>query len=261
MDKIYLDQYYEIASDYFSSQVTSPSADHFKLARQIKRTLNPHTLRRSLDIGCGSGRLVSAFAQTGFQASGIEPSAKAVSWASSIGLDVRQATLSDMPTCAYEVLTALHVLEHLQSPSAFVKDCARILCNGGLLILEVPNYRSRSAIRLREHWRPLYPDTHLYQFVPETLRRMTEQAGLRIVSELWLGGGTSWAQLRDVSLPSTMHVAQPIPRRGLVRQMTSGLWNMRRILFKIPGAQVALRYIYWHSLGFGEYLRIVAKKP
>jgi len=261
LERLYSEQYYETAKEYFSSQVQQPSADHFSLARQVKRLFGHRQSLRSLDIGCGSGQLVKAFGRMGFEAVGLEPSAKAAQWAQSIGLDVRQTPLEEMPAEYYDVVTALHVLEHVRQPSLFIKECSRILRFKGIFVLETPNYGSLRAIRMREQWQPLYPDTHLYQFTPVTLRKMIEMAGLQIASERRLGGSSDWGHHDEKNTNPSAPAVAPRTQRSLFRHLKKVIWDSRRLIFKVPFMHQFIRYIYWHLMGNGEYIQIIAKKP
>src|SRR6476646_2266712 len=161
--KLYSEEYYQNATGYYYSQLSEPSADDLKLASATARRL-AHKGRRSLDIGCGTGRLVEAFKRTGFQAFGTEPNEMAVEAARKFGRNVVVKDLSEVPAGSQDCITAMHVLEHTYSPKEFLAHCYRILTCGGLLMVEVPNYASRASRELKEHWQPLYPDKHLYQF-------------------------------------------------------------------------------------------------
>src|SRR5262249_55062168 len=77
ISKLYSSEYYQKASAYYQSQLSPPSADELKLARYAARKMKS-SRRRSLDVGCGTGRLVEAFERAGFQALGIEPNEMAV---------------------------------------------------------------------------------------------------------------------------------------------------------------------------------------
>jgi 2-polyprenyl-3-methyl-5-hydroxy-6-metoxy-1,4-benzoquinol methylase len=110
--------------------------------------------------------------------------------------------LSDVETGSQDCITAMHVLEHTYSPKEFLADCRRILDDHGILIIEVPNYTSRPARRAKEHWQPLYPDTHLYQFTPDTLKRYLRQSGFKPLSVRKVGGG------------GFLHAPRPVDRSG-----------------------------------------------
>jgi len=68
----------------------------------------------------------------------------------------------------FNKLYAIHVIEHLENPFTFLKECRRVLKHGtgmwGHMILQLP------ALDMED-------ETHLYVFNPESIRRLTELAG------------------------------------------------------------------------------------
>lgn len=259
LNQLYTAEYYETgASACFEMQLVPPRFDDFQLAQSCRAMLRTAKQPRSIDVGCGPGRLVEAFARSGFLAKGIEPSAMAAATAQSRNRDITNATVGDMPSTAFDVVTAMHVLEHVPTARTFVGECARILAPGGILVIEVPNYASRNSQALGPRWPHLYPDSHLYQFTPATLRRLIAGAGLRVVRERWLGGGIGEAATSQASRePAASDAArQPAPTNPL----KALVWESRRALFAIPGAQSLVRYAYWHLIGRGEYIRMFMTK-
>lgn len=259
LTQFYTEEYYETgASTCFEMQLVPPRFDDYALARTCRGLLRTSRQPRSIDVGCGPGRLVEAFARSGFLAKGIEPSAMAAATAQSRNRDITNATVGDMPSNAFEAVTAMHVLEHVPTARAFVKECARILAPGGILVIEVPNYDSRNAKALGSRWPHLYPDSHLYQFTPATLRRLITGAELRVARERWLGGGMSEARSAPPSQQPALASAtrQPPP----INPIKALVWESRRALFAIPGAQSMVRYAFWHLFGRGEYIRMYATK-
>jgi len=257
---LYTENFYELASDgeYFNSQLQTPIQSHIGLAAYAKRKLRKPGKATSLDIGCGAGRLVAAFAKVGFNAEGIEPSLKAVDAARNAGLSVRAMDLDEIRHSSYDVITAMHVLEHTSSPSAFISACERILLPSGLLILEVPNYGCKRAAQLKEHWRPLYPDVHLFQFTPETLRLLLTKHGFQVVSYKFLGGAID--ALPEDEGHSKPDTCSTIERRKWTNHLIGIPWRWRHMIFRIPRAQRTMQFLYWHLLGKGEFFQIIGRK-
>jgi 2-polyprenyl-3-methyl-5-hydroxy-6-metoxy-1,4-benzoquinol methylase len=145
----------------------------------------PETLRgRLLDVGCGDGERADWYRARGFEAYGVETSAKAVENARKLGLKVEQGTLSDVvyPDGFFDVVVMAHVLEHTHSPQAYLQECFRILKAGGTLAIAVPNIESHSASVFRENWSFLMLPIHLYHFSVETLSAYLRKNGFGVVS-------------------------------------------------------------------------------
>jgi SAM-dependent methyltransferase len=80
----------------------------------------------------------------------------------------------------FDVVHSCHTLEHLARPLRTLKDHARILKPGGVLILDVPNLALIGADDIIEEW---FVDKHLTHFSARTLSRMVEAAGFEIVEQ------------------------------------------------------------------------------
>jgi hypothetical protein len=82
------------------------------------------------------------------------------------------------------VITAFHVIEQLPDPREMVRALAARLKDGGRLVIEVPSSED-ALLTLYENdafQRFTYWSQQLFLFNTETLRRLAEQAGLRVVS-------------------------------------------------------------------------------
>jgi SAM-dependent methyltransferase len=154
------------------------------LHRRSVRELN-HLIgspNRVLDIGCGTGELLSVIrAEGNANIFGVEPSPQAARIArEERGLDVRTGTLEQRHLANQSVDTVLlsHVLEHLPSPRRTIAEIERILKPGGSLIVWVPNARSLPARLMGRYWMGWDVPRHLYAFGPGSLRAYIEQADL-----------------------------------------------------------------------------------
>lgn len=236
--------YYEGTIQYFSSQSSPVTADQRALAAEISAMLKGDA-RTSLDIGSGGGQLVEAFLDAGFSAMGTEPSEAACALAQKLGRDVRNVELKNFPADAFDCVTAMHVLEHIPKPRSFLAEIARITKPNGVVVVEVPNFGCKASRHLGARWLPLYPDTHLFHYTPVTLRAALRQAGLKPLRVRKLGGlGLLGHASRTTATPSTTPAhswtdVQSSPRH---RSLRSILWNMRTLVFRVPGVRRLVRW-------------------
>jgi hypothetical protein len=187
--------------------------------------------------------LVEAFRLLGFEARGIEPNEMAVQAGRQCGRNVALMALAEIPERSQHCITAMHVLEHTYSPKGFLVQCHRILSDRGLLILEVPNFASSASRRLKEHWQPLYPDTHLYQFAPGTLTSYLTVSGFEVLSIRKIGGGGFVHAAGEPAGDPADN--DSVSDRG--RRIKDWIWNNRHCVYRIPYAQDIVRYFFWQS--------------
>lgn len=160
-----------------------------RTARRVLRRIALHKSPpgRLLDAGAGPGFFVDEARKAGWSADGVEAARWAVEWGEA-QVDpppVRHGdvqTLSGCGSCAFRVVTAFDVIEHLEDPASFLGACARVLEPGGLLVLTTPRFDSLAARLAGGRWHCLMP-AHVHYFSRPSLRAALERAGFCIVSE------------------------------------------------------------------------------
>ena len=140
---------------------------------------------RHLDVGCGSGSTLALTRSLGWTTCGIEVAAAAAQQARRFADEIYDGDALSAPIAPgrFDLVTALHVVEHVADPVALLDRMLSWLAPGGLLICEVPNAAGLGAQTFGPAWPSLELPRHLSQFSPESLRRAVEQAGGRV---LWL---------------------------------------------------------------------------
>jgi 2-polyprenyl-3-methyl-5-hydroxy-6-metoxy-1,4-benzoquinol methylase len=172
--------------------------------------------KKLLDFGCGAGGFVSKARQLADSVAGIELEVRVREyWAGRISVYPN----IEFAGHGYDLITAFHVIEHLPDPRALLKELATKLARRGRMVVEVPNSEDAlltlydsEAFQSFTYW-----SQHLFLFSSETLLRLAEQAGLRIVAIqqhqryslsnhlYWLskdrpGGHTKWSFLDNADL-------------------------------------------------------------
>lgn len=132
-----------------------------------------------LDYGCGDGYFLNLAKLFGFDTYGIDFSTVRNERAASRGMTIfnnLEALKSD-GIGKMNAVTLFQVLEHLEDPLNTLKNIANVMLDGGILIVEVPDYRGVSQPKNFRDFHNVHPLEHINAFTPISLKRMCEQAG------------------------------------------------------------------------------------
>jgi SAM-dependent methyltransferase len=107
--------------------------DHRLVADTLLRHLQGGSV---LDIGCGSGALLSLLPER-FRRCGIEIGVEARTMAAAHGVELLGSNIADLDTLdrSFDAIVACDVVEHFPNPKAFIESVMRQLRPGGLLLL------------------------------------------------------------------------------------------------------------------------------
>lgn len=150
---------------------------------RVRRVLRESGISRGhvLDIGCGNGKFLELMSQAGWEISGTEIRGTAYARAEKVAgihlYPVEEGMRLPLADASVDVVTIWHVLEHVSDPKALLAECRRVMKEGGMLLVEVPNVGSWQARWSGRKWFHLDPPRHFYEFTDASLRRMLDQAG------------------------------------------------------------------------------------
>ncbi len=120
------------------------------------RARQPFEGLRLLDIGCGGGLLCEPMARLGFQVVGVDASERNIGTASAhaaeaaLTIDYRASTAEALVAAGeplFDVILNMEVIEHVADPGEYLRDCARLLKPGGLMVVATLN-RTLKALAL-----------------------------------------------------------------------------------------------------------------
>jgi len=148
---------------------------------------------RLLEVGAAGGDFLALMRGRGWEVEGIERFAQAEN---AYGILIHRQSFPeecDLPGESFDVIVAWSVFEHLHDPAGAFAECVRLLCPGGLLIVQVPNLRSIHGRIARMEDVP----RHLYFFSPRTLAQYAKLAGFRLEKVSHVTAGFSGASGRE----------------------------------------------------------------
>jgi SAM-dependent methyltransferase len=149
------------------------------------RLVQPHLRgrQRMLDVGCDMGFLLDVAARDGFEElHGIEPNPKARGVAEALPGTVISDKFyedQDYPPESFDLITLIHVLDHVFDPREILERAWGHLRPGGILLAVVHNVRSLLGLLLGERF-PVFNLYHHYFFSKQTLRGLCESAGFDV---------------------------------------------------------------------------------
>jgi 2-polyprenyl-3-methyl-5-hydroxy-6-metoxy-1,4-benzoquinol methylase len=243
---VYVDGYYTGGGD-FGIDVRHPRFQAFLAEVNAQRAQLLGSLvaepGRLLDVGCGTGEFMAAMRDRGWTVAGAEPIEESAELARSRGLHVRAAMLADsgMAPGAWDVVSALHVLEHVPDAPAFLRELAGWAAPGGHVLVEAPNWNSHLRRASGDRYVHLRPLEHLVHLEPRTLELAFRGAGLEPVAigtRTWTSRLHTPAEaLADTGRGSLARLPGPLARaaaaagRALDARRAQGMvvWGLARV--------------------------------
>jgi len=141
---------------------------------------------RFLDVGCAEGYLVMAAKKIGkWSCFGIDIQMNRLRYAHSYDPILPLCIGADDQLCfkdeTFDIITMTHLLEHTFDPLNTLMELSRILRRKGVLVVTVPNVAHPLARLRGEQWRRINPPVHLWYFSPQTLTKLMEKTGLKVI--------------------------------------------------------------------------------
>ncbi len=179
--------------------------------------------KQVLEVGCGTGLILDRVAGFASAARGIDLSGGMLAKAAQRGLQVAQASATDLPiaTASVDVAYSFKVLAHIPDIAGAMREMARVVRPGGYVIAEFYNARSLrrlvkavkpptsvSAKTNDEHVFTRYDDANaIRSYLPEELEWVATR-GIRVITPVaavlrvpLLGAAVRWAEHRLADMP------------------------------------------------------------
>lgn len=159
--------------------------DFKKVIRELKK-IKPNGLL--IDIGCSSGEFISCAKNNGYRVIGVEPHKKACEIALNKGLDVINADFLnvDIKNNSADVVSMIHVLEHVTNPGKILKKARIILKSDGILLIEIP-ILTKIWLFLLKGKHPIFRGSHVLFFTKKQIISLLEKENFKILKVVYSG--------------------------------------------------------------------------
>jgi SAM-dependent methyltransferase len=185
------------------------------------------SLRRLLDVGAATGEFGARAAAEGWDVVACEIGDTARELAAGKGLQTI-ATI-EQAEGPFGLITMFHVLEHLIEPTRALATARTLIDEDGLLVIELPQWRSAGRIVRGARWAQLRPPEHINFFSTESISVALRRTGWTI-----------------------QYSATPYPDATALMREALSRRDPRAVV-----RQVAMRLAA--RLGLGGYLRVIAR--
>ena len=140
------------------------------------------TNKKVLEVGCGKGEYLEILSTVGAEAHGIEYSIQSVDYCVNNNLSVSQGFLgdkhSDIENQKFDGFMCLSFMEHWPDPNKVLGELSKILNEGSIGLIEVPNFN----MILEKGLYSEFISDHLMYFTKETLIFTLQLNGFEVLS-------------------------------------------------------------------------------
>lgn len=182
---------YQTNTDQWPEHAAAPNT-HKRVFELVRKYLPEGKDKKVADLPCGAGAFAARLAQLDMDVAAVDLEAVEPFY-----FDKAKRVLADanqpLPFADGELdaMISIEGIEHLENPSQFARECARVVKPGGLVFLSTPNvdsYRSRRSVHVHgyhKYFRPMTPDQkmawHLLPVDMTFMRGALRKAGLEII--------------------------------------------------------------------------------
>jgi len=137
-----------------------------------------------LDVGCDKGLFLKICKKHFSKLTGVDPNASSIKTAKKELPDavLIAGTASNVPKQQYDLITLIHVLDHIAKPKLFLDGLREHFSNNTVALIVVHNEQSMLAKIMGKNFPPINPQ-HPQLYSPTTLRKLIENSGYRVVDQ------------------------------------------------------------------------------
>jgi 2-polyprenyl-3-methyl-5-hydroxy-6-metoxy-1,4-benzoquinol methylase len=184
-----------------------------------------------LEVGCATGETCHVAADMGARAIGCDVSVDAIHTARSrypeVGFCCTTAEMLPFEAESFDIILAFELIEHLLSPSAFLREVHRLLDKSSVLAITTPNAKCGRMLGWGQWSGFLTSFEHLYFFDTHSLTTILTDNGMTVVGIYSIGDGRMAQRERLAKVKRLLRrvglfdIAKTLHRRATARRSYS----------------------------------------
>lgn len=189
------DFYQQDAATYDQQRWVTPTGKQAALDSEklIEEVLDNHNVSgRVLEIGCGSGRITEKIVRRSAETLLVDLSSNMLDFTKARVEDAATGPITTHVGSAYELpletasvdaVVSINVLSHIEKPSDFMSEVARVVRPGGSLVLNFPIWHSLflpGALLVKARKKAINFDVYSRWYSSREVRRLFDDAGITI---------------------------------------------------------------------------------
>jgi 2-polyprenyl-3-methyl-5-hydroxy-6-metoxy-1,4-benzoquinol methylase len=179
-EDIYLDEYWSSKQNHSTihEQVNNVREKN-ELVKAALTQIEPKTI---LEIACAPGILLGELSET-FQTHGIEVDKRyrhdiqSLCQSSELYFGMFPEVSKDFESGIFSNIIALDVFEHVEDGIGFLKECERLLCDGGRLIIQAPIMFEPDVMDEKQ----FHETEHIWIYDLDHIINLAKEAGLKVL--------------------------------------------------------------------------------
>ncbi|MEQ8903313.1 MAG: class I SAM-dependent methyltransferase [Roseovarius sp.] len=161
---------------YFESLAAKRAAD-------LRNHISGLQDKSLLDIGCSLGEFLNAVSKDCRSVKGQDTAAGVIEYAKgAYDVEIHDALTEIVPE-QFDVVTAFHVIEHVDDPHNFIEHIKGFIKPGGWINIRTPNVGSLSGRLSGKNW-PGISIEHTHLFTPKSLETLLQKSGFTQIKVL-----------------------------------------------------------------------------
>ena len=202
--------------------------------KQFKDFVSRYALKNKkiIEIGCGKGEYLSIMQEAGVEAYGVEYSENSVQECVANGLRVSRQFIESadlqLQEAPFDAFFMMSFLEHLPDPNTVLQGINRNLCDGGVGLIEVPNF----DMIIRSNLFSEFIGDHLFYFTQDTLCRTLSSNGFEVLEcdSVWY----------DYIISAKVRKRRPLKLDSFRKEQNKIKKELSGYISKFPEKQVAI---------------------